>query len=383
MTLTATPIPRTLQMSVAGMRDLSVINTPPLDRKAIQTYLCRFEDSVIQGAIRKELARQGEIFFVHNKVETIDAMGKYLKKLVPEARIEIAHGQMSEEQLEKTMRRFLMREFDVLLCTTIIESGLDIASANTIIVNRADQFGLAQLYQLRGRVGRSDREAFAYLLIPGEELISKDAFRRLKVLKRFTELGSGLKVALHDLEIRGAGNLLGPSQSGHIAAVGLELYTQLLDREIRKLKGEPVQEEIEPEIQCRVPAFLPDDFVASTGERLLLYKRLSSTRSDGDLEQLRAEIRDRFGALPPTVENLMEVIGLKILARSLGIQVLRLTEKPSIEFADQAPVNIDRILKLIKKDKRLSLRPDNRLVLDLAEDSDTLNEVKKILQKLI
>ncbi|MFH1018794.1 MAG: transcription-repair coupling factor, partial [Pseudomonadota bacterium] len=383
MTLTATPIPRTLQMSIAGIRDLSVINTPPLDRKAIQTYLCRFDESVIQGAIRKELARHGEVFFVHNKVETIANMGRYLKKLVPEARIEIAHGQMAESQLEKTMHRFLKKEFDVLLCTTIIESGLDIPSANTILVNRADQFGLAQLYQLRGRVGRSDREAFAYLMIPGEELIARDALRRLKVLKRFTELGSGLKVALHDLEIRGAGNLLGPTQSGHIAAVGLELYTQLLDREVRKLKGEVVQDEVDPEIQCHVPAFLPEDYVASTGERLLLYKRLSAARSDQELENLRLELKDRFGPPPPPVENLLEVIELKILARHLGVQSLKLSEKPSIEFADRAPVNVDRVLKLVRKDRRLSLRPDNRLILDLGTDTDAFGEVKKILQNLV
>jgi transcription-repair coupling factor (superfamily II helicase) len=383
MTLTATPIPRTLQMSMSGIRDLSVINTPPLDRKAIQTFLCRFDDALITGAIRKELARQGQVFFIHNKVETIHAMGAYLKKLVPEARIEIGHGQMTEAALEQVMERFFHREFDLLLCTTIVESGLDIPRANTILVNRADQFGLAQLYQLRGRVGRSEREAYAYLLIPGEELISRDSLKRLKVLKRFTELGSGLKIALHDLEIRGAGNLLGPAQSGHIAAVGLELYTELLEREVRRLKGEEVKEEIEPEIHSNVPAYLPDDYVASTGERLLLYKRLAAVRTAEELSALSAEIRERFGEFPPTVENLIEVMEIKVLARRLGVASLRLGgTQPVLEFADGANVNLDRLIRMVQKDRRLKLTPSNRLVIALGGDADALGEVREMLRQL-
>ncbi len=383
ITLTATPIPRTLQMSMAGIRDLSVINTPPLDRKSIETYLCRFDDALIRGAIRKELERGGQIFFVHNRVETIDAMGSYLKRILPDLRVEIAHGQMSENRLEATMLRFLHHEFDLLLCTTIIESGLDIPLANTILVNRADRFGLAQLYQLRGRVGRSDRAAYAYLLVPGEELIGRDALKRLKVLKRFTELGSGLKIALHDLEIRGAGNLLGPSQSGHIAAVGFELYTQLLEREVRRLKGEKVEEEIEPEILCSLPAYFPDDFVSAMSERLILYKRMSSVKTNEELEKLRAEILDRFGPLPPTAENLFRVIELKLLARATGVAALRLgSGTPSIEFTDRAVVHLDRLLAIVKIDRRLSLRPDNRLVIEIKDDSDVVEETKKILRGL-
>jgi transcription-repair coupling factor (superfamily II helicase) len=383
LTLTATPIPRTLQLSMAGIRDLSVINTPPLDRKAIETFLVKSEDGLIRDVLRKELARKGQVYFVHNRVETIHAMGAHLRKLVPEARIAVAHGQMTERELEETMHRFIARESDVLLCTTIIESGLDIPSANTIVIHRADTFGLAQLYQLRGRVGRSDQTSYAYLLVPGEEIISRDALKRLKVLKNFTELGSGLKIALHDLEIRGAGNLLGTSQAGHIAAVGFELYTQLLEREVRRLKGEEIAEETDTEIQCYLPAYLPDDYVPDTHERLLLYKRFSSTQTAEALEGLRGELTDRFGAIPPTAENLFRIVDLKIVARALGVTSLRLTaDRPCIEFSDGASVDIDRLLRLVRKDKRVTLRPDNRLVLDLAGSADSLEETKKILLAL-
>jgi transcription-repair coupling factor (superfamily II helicase) len=317
-------------------------------------------------------------------VENIDAMGSYLKKLVPEAKIGIGHGQMEEETLEETMIKFIKKEINLLLCTTIIESGLDIPSANTLIVNRADQFGLAQLYQLRGRVGRSEKEAFAYLLIPGEELITQDALKRLKVLKRFTELGSGLKIALHDLEIRGAGNLLGASQSGHIAAVGLELYTQLLDQEVKRLKGEPVEVETEPEILCPFPAFLPEEYVASTGERLLLYKRLSSSKSETELNKIKEEIRDRFGPYPPTVNNLFEVIEMKILARKLGISKLKLSyDSPSVEFSKQVKINVDRLLTMVKKDRNLKLKPGENISLELTSSRDGLKEIREVLYQLI
>lgn len=383
LTLTATPIPRTLQLSMAGIRDLSVINTPPLDRKAIATYLVKSDDGLIRNVILKELARGGQVFFVHNRVETIHAIATHLKKVVPEARIGIGHGQMTEKALEETMHQFVRKEFDVLLCTTIIESGLDIPSANTIIVNRADMFGLAQLYQLRGRVGRSDQTAYAYFLVPGEEIISRDALKRLKVLKNFTELGSGLKIALHDLEIRGAGNLLGTSQAGQIAAVGFELYTQLLEREVRRLKGEDVVEEIDTEIQCYLPAFLPDDYVPDTHERLLLYKKFSSIKSLDELDSLRSELVDRFGPIPVVTENLFRIVDLKIVARDRGVVSLKLTiDRPSIEFSDQAAINMDRLLHLVQKEKRITLRPDNRLILDLADDADSLEETKKILQAL-
>ena len=384
LTLTATPIPRTLQMSMSGIRDLSVINTPPLDRKSIQTFLCKNDDGLIRDAIRKEIARGGQCFFIHNRVETIDAIHEYLNKLVPEARIIIAHGQMTERELEKRMLTFLNKECDVLLATTIVESGLDIPEANTILINRADMFGLAQLYQLRGRVGRSDRSAYCYLLIPGEEIISSDALKRLKALQQFTELGSGLKIAMHDLEIRGAGNLLGKSQSGHIANVGFEMYTQLLEREVRKLKGEKVEEEIEPEIQTSMPAYMPSEYLTDSKERLIMYKRLSGAKDQAELENLQNEIQDRFGSPPQVVQNLYEVIELKILARNAGVKMLRLsTDKPMIEFVDNAPVNIDKLLQLVQKNKDIQLRPDQKLTLDLQSPNDVFAETKSVLEKLI
>ncbi len=383
LTLTATPIPRTLQMSIAGIRDLSVINTPPLDRKAIATYLCKFEDPTIRGAVLKETNRGGQVFFVHNRVETINAVGRYLQRLLPEVKIEIAHGQMNERTLEKQILRFMRHEYDVLLCTTIIESGLDIPNANTIIVNRADTFGLAQLYQLRGRVGRSTREAYAYLLVPAEDLVGQQAYRRLKVLKRFTDLGSGLKIALHDLEIRGAGNLLGSKQSGHIAAIGLELYTQLLEKEVRRLKGEKVEEDIDPEVRSDIPSFIPEDYVDSTGERLLLYKRLASAKNEEEQEELKSELVDRFGAIPPTVKNLFNIIELKILARRAGASVLSLSgSHPFIQFTDRAAPHLNKILDMIQRDRRLQLTPTQRLVISLAPEQSPTGTMKEILNQL-
>ncbi|MCB0308181.1 MAG: transcription-repair coupling factor [Bdellovibrionales bacterium] len=383
MTLTATPIPRTLQLSMTGVRDLSVINTPPMDRKSVETVISVFDDEAVQLIIRKEISRGGQVFFVHNRVESIEAMATHLRKLVPEASVGVGHAQMDEKRLENTMFKFLTREFDVLVSTTIIESGLDISNANTMMINRADCFGLAQLYQLRGRVGRSDRHAYCYLLIPGENIIGKDALNRLKALKRFSELGSGLKIALHDLEMRGAGNLLGAQQSGHISEVGFELYSQLLDREIRMRKGEKVVDEIEPEIQTHTPAFLPEAYVPDSQERLLLYRRLSATKTFEDLDVLKQELRDRFGALPSPTENLIEVIELKILARNLGISSLKLAgDVPLIEFTDHAKVNIDKLLKMVKKDKRMKLRPDNRLSIEIPSNYNMIEETRKILSEI-
>lgn len=384
LTLTATPIPRTLQLSMTGIRDLSVINTPPLDRKAVQTYLCERDDQLIQNAIRKELARKGQVYFLHNRVDTMDAMLLTLKTLVPEARILPAHGQMSETELEKRMLAFIHKEVDVLLSTTIIESGLDIPSANTMIINRADTFGLAQLYQLRGRVGRSDRSAYCYLLIPGEDMITRDALKRLKVLQKFSELGSGLNIALEDLEIRGAGNLLGASQSGFISNVGFELYTQLLEREIRRQKGEQIQTEIDPEIQTHLSAFLPESYCPSPSERVVLYRRLSNAQTSTELAELKNELIDRFGALPIQAQNLIEVIGLKIIAKKARVKSLKITPtKPIIEFGDHATINVDVLLRMIQKNKFLKLTPDQKLTLEIESQNDAIQETQKLLESLL
>jgi transcription-repair coupling factor (superfamily II helicase) len=322
LTLTATPIPRTLHMSLAGVRDLSIIATPPEDRRAIRTFVLKFDPTAVKEAVEQELRRGGQVFFVHNRVRSIAAMEKFLSELLPGVRIGVAHGQMPEGRLEEVMARFVSRELDLLLSTSIIESGLDIPTANTIVVNRADQFGLAQLYQIRGRVGRSRERAYAYLLVPARRPVTRDARKRLEALQQFSELGAGFRIASHDLEIRGAGNLLGKDQSGQIEAVGFDLYAELMDEAVRELKGAAPREEIEPDVQLPLPAFLPDPYVPDVHQRLWLYKRLAEAGSDEELEEVRAEIVDRYGDPPPEVEALLEVMAVRVRLRALRIRGL-------------------------------------------------------------
>ncbi|WP_243337578.1 transcription-repair coupling factor [Anaeromyxobacter soli] len=322
LTLTATPIPRTLHMSLAGVRDLSIIATPPEDRRAIRTFVMKFDPQVVKEAIETELKRGGQVYFVHNRVRSIAAMQKFLAEIAPEARVGVAHGQMGEGKLEEVMSRFVRKELDVLLATSIIESGLDIPSANTIIVNRADHFGLAQLYQIRGRVGRSRERAYAYLLVPARRPVTKDAQKRLEVLQRFSELGAGFKIASHDLEIRGAGNLLGKDQSGQIEAVGFELYSELLDEAVRELKGEPPREDIDPDVQLPVPAFIPDPYMPDVHQRLYFYKRLAQATTDEELDEVRAEIIDRCGDPPEELDALCDVMAVKVRLRALRIRAI-------------------------------------------------------------
>jgi transcription-repair coupling factor (superfamily II helicase) len=348
LTLTATPIPRTLQMSLSGMRDLSVIETPPVDRLAIRTYIARFDDHVVRDAVLRELRRGGQVFFVHNRVETIDATARWLQQLVPEAQCAVAHGQMSERELERVMHAFLSRETNVLVCSAIIESGLDIPSANTIVINRADTFGLAQLYQLRGRVGRSHQRAYAYLLIPGEQLISRDAQKRLRVLQELDDLGGGFRLAAHDLEIRGAGNLLGKQQSGHIAAVGLELYMRMMEDAVLELRGEQRRAEVEPEIQLGIPAFIPEDYVPDVSQRLVLYKRLAAAAGPRQLDELAAELRDRFGPLPPLVDTLLQVMDLRCCLKVMLVERLRRRgEHVVFDFHPETPATPERLSALV------------------------------------
>jgi len=317
LTLTATPIPRTLQMAMAGLRNLSVIETPPADRLAIRTQVARFGKGLIREAVLRELARGGQVFFVHNRVQDIERMGAWLQELMPEARIVVAHGQMNPRLLEAVMLQFHRRAADVLLSTSIIESGLDIPNANTILVNRADTFGLSQLYQLRGRVGRSVHQAYAYFLVPEEDTLTGDAHKRLQAIQEFTALGSGFRIAAADLEIRGGGNLLGREQSGHIDAVGFELYMQMLEQAVHELKGEPVVEELEPNLQFQVSAYIPEEYVGDAAQRLSLYKRLTSSAQTGDLAQLHGELVDRYGAPPEPVERLFEVMEVRLPAKAL------------------------------------------------------------------
>lgn len=319
LALTATPIPRSFHMSMMGVRDLSIIETPPEDRFAIQTYLSSYDESLITRALRFELDRKGQVFFVHNRVQTIERVANRLRRLVPETNVAIAHGQMKERGLERTMMRFLKKEIDVLVCTTIIESGLDIPSANTIIINEVDRLGLAQIYQLRGRVGRSKEKAYAFLLISPDSVLTRDAEKRLKALMDFSHLGAGLHLAMHDLKIRGGGNILGFAQAGHISAVGYELYLKLIERAIAELKGDEWHEDINPEINVDLPAYLPGDYVMDTDVRLNLYRRLSNLRQKPELEIMSEEICDRFGSPPQEVRNLLALMSLRLCLKNMGI----------------------------------------------------------------
>ena len=363
VSLTATPIPRTLHMSLVGIRDLSIIETPPVDRLAIQTYVTRYDEQVIRDAILRELQRGGQVFFLHNRVETIDRLALKLADLLPEAKLAVAHGQMRPKELEKVMLDFLENKTQVLVCSAIIESGLDFPNANTIIINRADKFGLAQLYQLRGRVGRSHRHAYAYLLIPGEKVITPDAQRRLRALQELDGLGGGFKLALHDLEIRGAGNLLGEQQSGQITAVGFELYTEMMEKAVSEIKGEVLAPEVEPEIRLEIPAYFPETYIPDANQRLLFYKRLASVRSPLELAELKEEIRDRFGPTHPMVENLFMVMDLRRVLKEFLVQQISVSDgKVYLLFHPESPVKVDKLLELIRKQKnKFRLAPDGRL----------------------
>ncbi|MBI4228880.1 MAG: transcription-repair coupling factor, partial [Deltaproteobacteria bacterium] len=339
LSLSATPIPRTLQLSLAGIRDISLINTPPEGRQAIETYVLRFSRNLIRKAILNETDRGGSIFFIHNRIEDICNIAEELKRIVPEARIEVTHGRMHEKTLENSIDKFSHGEIDVLVTTAIVESGLDIQRANTMIINSSHRFGLADLYQLRGRVGRTDKKAFAYFLIPGDGSLTPESRRRLKAITELNELGSGYRLALSDLEIRGAGNIFGTEQSGHIADVGLELYLELLDESIRKLKREETIREYEPEIKFNFPAFIPDDYIEDPTERLLFYKKLSTVSSEDELYSLKDELRDRFGKIPEPGLNLLNIVELKILMKELQIGRLEIKDGDTIiDFRDTSPL---------------------------------------------
>jgi transcription-repair coupling factor (superfamily II helicase) len=384
LTLTATPIPRTLQQALSGIRELSVIATPPPERTAVRTEVCRFSDELVREVIERELRRGGQVFFVHNRVETIGEMHQWLARLVPEARIAVAHGQMPASQLEGVMLRFLRRDADVLLCTSIIESGLDIPAANTILIHRADRFGLAQLYQLRGRVGRRDRRAHCYLFLPPEGALSDDARKRIEAIQDLSELGAGFRLANHDLEIRGAGNLLGAQQSGHIAAVGYELYLELLERAIAELRGEPDAGDLDPEIKLPVPALLPESYVGGVNQRLVLYKQLSSARNLAELEEIRGDLLDRFGPLPAEAQTLLEVIRLKIRCRELGIAAVELSGNDlALRVAERSSLDPRRLLPLLGKPATpFRVTSDHRILLRLRAREDALAESFGLLELL-
>ncbi|MBD3233356.1 MAG: DEAD/DEAH box helicase, partial [candidate division Zixibacteria bacterium] len=332
LTLTATPIPRTMQLSLFGARDMTIINTPPKDRRPIITEVAQFSDKSISEPILREIDRGGQVYFVHNRIESIDAIARYLYKILPNVTFNVAHGQMNEKQLEDIMYRFSKGKFQCLISTTIIESGLDIPSVNTIIINRADKLGLAQLYQLRGRVGRSDRQAYAYFLIPPYRLLTTTARRRLKAMEEFTALGSGFNLALRDLEIRGAGNFLGPQQHGFIEEIGFDLYCRLLDEAVAELKGEEAPEDVDTKLTIDCDLYVPDSYIEEKDLRVDLYRRLADSKDYGEVDSILEDTRDRFGEPPDTVFNLFLMSRIRIASNKLGLD--RITIKGERIFAE-------------------------------------------------
>ncbi|MFQ5925888.1 MAG: transcription-repair coupling factor, partial [Terriglobia bacterium] len=380
LTLTATPIPRTLHMALVGLRDMSVIETPPKDRLAIQTVVAPWNEALVRSAIEQELARAGQVYFVHDRIESIGALAETLRALVPRARLGVAHGRVKEKALEAIMLGFIQHRFDVLLTTKIIENGLDIPLCNTIIVNRADRYGLAELYQLRGRVGRSNRRAYAYLLVPPEGHLSELARTRLAALKEFSELGASFRIAALDLELRGAGNLLGREQHGHINAVGFDLYTQLLERTLRELKGQPVVPEARTTLNLGVDIRIPADYIEDERQRLRMYKRIASLTSDTECHRLRQELEDRYGPLPLAVENLLDYAALKTLAERLRIQTLESRQSEvSLCFHPETPVLPTRLVEFVERTPAARLEPCGWLRFRLARAPGWLAALRKLL----
>ena len=370
LTLSATPIPRTLNMSLTGMRDMSLIETAPRDRLAIQTQVVQFSEGVIKSAIDLELSRGGQVFFIHNRVETIETIAALVKRLVPQARLAVGHGQMNEKEMERVMLDFIDYKYDVLVATTIIENGIDIPRANTIIINRADQYGLSQLYQLRGRVGRSNRRAYAYLLIPGEQELSPIARRRLAAIREFSDLGAGFRIAALDLELRGAGSLLSGEQSGHMEALGFDLYTQMLDRTVAELRGEEVEDETSVALNLGVDVAIPDDYISDMGQRLRTYKRVSSARDEATLSAIRTETEDRYGRVPLSLERLFAYARLRRLAEELGLlSIDRTPDGIAIKFSEKARISLEKLAQYVGSHSGATFTPNGVLRLILTEDA--------------
>ena len=382
LTLSATPIPRTLNMSLSGLRDMSLIETPPSDRLAIQTQVVQSSDVVIKSAIELELARGGQIFFIHNRVESIETIAALVKRLVPQARIAVGHGKMNEKEMERVMLDFIAYKYDVLVATTIIENGIDIPRANTIIINRADNYGLSQLYQLRGRVGRSNRRAYAYLLIPAEQELSPIARRRLAAIREFSDLGAGFRIAALDLELRGAGNLLGGQQSGHMDALGFDLYTQMLERTVAELQGEQVEDETSVSINLAVDVAIPETYISDMGQRLRTYKRVSSARDEEALASIRTETEDRYGRIPESVDDLFAYARLRQAAEIVGvISIDRTREGIAIKLAEKARVAPEKLMELISAREGASFAPNGVLRLALADEEK--DEVLAVARRVL
>ncbi|MBA2606740.1 MAG: transcription-repair coupling factor [Acidobacteria bacterium] len=382
LTLSATPIPRTLNMSLLGMRDMSVIETPPRDRLAINTQVVQFSENVIKSAIELELARSGQVFFIHNRVETIYTIAAHIQKIVPNARIIVAHGQMNEKEMEQAMLDFIAFKFDILVATTIIENGIDIPRANTIIINRADNYGLSQLYQLRGRVGRSNRRAYSYLLIPSEQELTPIAKRRLSAIREFSDLGAGFRIAALDLELRGAGNILGGQQSGQLDALGFDLYTKMLERTIAELKGEEIEDETSVSLNLGADVSIPNDYINETAQRLRTYKRISSAGTEEDLRRIFAELQDRYGKTPESVENLFEYARLRRIAEKMHVlSVDKTTDGFAIKLDQNAKVSPNKLTDFLAGNEGASFSPSGILKVSTKEEN-LIEKARQILEQL-
>ena len=349
LTMTATPIPRTLHMSILGIRDMSVIYEPPQNRRPVQTYVLEYDDEVVKEAITREIERNGQVFYLYNKVEGIEKKSNEVSKLVPEAKVGFAHGKMTGKELEQIMMDFIQKKIDVLVCTTILESGIDIPNANTIIVENADRLGLAQLYQIRGRVGRSDRQAYAYITYKREKLLSEVADKRLKAIKEFTEFGSGFKIAMRDLEIRGAGSLLGEIQHGHMEQVGYDTYCRLLDEVVKEMKGIEVKEEQDIQLDIDVSSYIPDNFIESNSQKIEIYQNIALCRTEEDIQNVIDEIIDRYGHMPEELENLIEIARIKNLCKEANVLKISQRKDKVVFYFDKSKFNPEIVDKLIKK----------------------------------
>ena len=380
LSLSATPIPRTLHMSLVGLRDMSIIETPPRDRLAIQTSVSSFSEELVRKAIETELAREGQVYFIHNRVESIYSLASLVAKLVPKARVVVGHGQMGEKELEQVMLKFIRDEADVLVATTIVENGLDIPKANTILINRADRLGLSELYQLRGRVGRSNQRAYAYLLVPPETVLSEVARKRLSAMKEFSELGAGFRIAALDLELRGAGNMLGRQQHGHIEAVGFDIYTQMLERTVSKLKGEEAAPDLRTTLSLGLDVRIPQDYIPSENLRLRTYKRISSIKTDEERNDVGKELEDRFGGLPSSVANLLHYAVLKSICERLRISTVeRQGNRLAVRFHPETPLDPATLVSVVRSRDGIRLDPSGVLWIELQRGEPVVLALRNVL----
>ena len=390
LTMTATPIPRTLHMSIVGVRDMSVIYEPPYNRKPVQTYVLEYDEEVVKEAITKELERDGQVFYLFNNVEGIARKAEQISELVPEANVVYAHGQMPGKQIEEIMQDFVDKNTNVLVCTTILESGIDIPNANTIIVENADRMGLAALYQIRGRVGRADRQAYAYITYKKDKLLSEIADKRLKAIKEFTEFGSGFKIAMRDLEIRGAGSMLGEIQSGHLEQVGYDTYCNLLDEVVKEMKGIEVRPEADLQIDLNVTSYIPDEYISDSNQKIEIYQNIALCKNEEDIQNVIDEIIDRFGNMPAELENLIDIARIKYLARPLKIEKIA-SRRTAVVFTfapvgSQEELGID-VVGLIKQyGTRIKfsngIKPMVTLEMGSANERQILNDVTEMLKTL-